>query len=149
MGRKMEIGPSGCQCSHGPADLVFSRGISFFPCIHRHSFSGMGFLPVCREEFCRNPVYKKLLPHPRLSAQQRQSISVSDTIQPVCPVYGHTGCMVSTKKTAFPGCEAANASKASVSEANAITQLWAWVPRTGISKIFPAKTLEVATQPPT
>ena len=40
------------------------------------------------------------------------------------------------------------ASKASRSSSKSITQLWAWVPRTGMPRSRPASTLEVAAQPP-
>ena len=43
----------------------------------------------------------------------------------------------------------AHASKASTSLGNDITQLWAWVPLTGMPKSLPASTFEVAAQPPT
>ncbi len=42
------------------------------------------------------------------------------------------------------GCARAQASKASSSVSKAITQLWAWVPRTGRPKRRPASTFEVA-----
>jgi hypothetical protein len=56
---------------------------------------------------------------------------------------------VSTRKTALFGMAAAQAAKASGSDSNDITQLWAWVPRTGMPKRLAAITLEVAEQPPT
>jgi len=56
---------------------------------------------------------------------------------------------VSTRKMQLFGCARAQASKASTSVSNAITQLWAWVPRTGRPKRRPASTFEVPEQPPT
>ncbi len=56
---------------------------------------------------------------------------------------------VSTSSSALCGITSAYRSNASRSESNAMTQLWACVPFTGIPYRLPASTFEVPVQPPT
>jgi hypothetical protein len=56
---------------------------------------------------------------------------------------------VSTRNTQLFGIASAYPSNASSSSSKLITQLWAWVPRTGMPNSLPASTLLVASHPPT